>query len=102
MGKPGQKGGKRRLSTEARKLFKRVVAEWNIQDEAGRFLLTVACEALTEMREAQETLAREGAIIRDRFGQDRLHPACQREKEARAHMLAAFKQLNLDLASLER
>ena len=87
-------------SPEAAKLRQSIVEEWSIEDAAGMFLLDVALEALDEMRAAQATLAAEGVYVPDRFRQLRMHPAAQREKEARAHMLAAFKQLNLDLESL--
>ena len=89
-----------KLSPEAGRLFKKIVAEWTIEDNAGRFLLETALTAFDEMKEAQKTLASEGVYIKDRFKQLRLHPAAQREKEARAHMLGAFKQLGLDLDSL--
>jgi phage terminase small subunit len=91
-----------KLSREATKLYRKIRQEWGIQDEAGRFILETALVAFDEMRAAQAVLEREGCIVKDRFGQDKLHPLCQREKEARAHMLAAFKALNLDLESLER
>lgn len=90
------------LSSEAKNLQKRLTKEWGITDQAGKLLLETALMAFDEMRQAQATLAAEGTYIDDRFQQRRLHPAAQREKEARAHMLMALKQLDLDLASLEK
>lgn len=90
-----------KLSTDSQRLFTRVVKQWGIKDGAGLFLLETALQARDEMVSAQETLASEGIYIEDRFKQQRLHPAAQREKESRAHMLAAFKQLNLDLESIK-
>ncbi len=93
---------KRKLSPEATKLYEKIIQEWNIHDTAGTFLLETALVAFDEMRAAQETLATEGVYVPDRFEQQRMHPAATREKESRAHMLAAFKQLNLDLESLSK
>jgi len=91
-----------RLSAAARKLYRKIADEWSISDAAGLLLLHTALEAWDELRQAQEIIQRDGPITKDRFGQDRLHPACQRAKESRAHMLAALKSLNLDLDSLNK
>jgi P27 family predicted phage terminase small subunit len=92
---------KPKLSKEAQSLYRRVRAEWQIRDEIGLHLLRTACECCDEMRAAQAVIEAEGAIVKDRFGQARLHPATQRLKESRSHMLMALKALNLDLDSLE-
>ena len=47
------------------------------------------------------TKTKDGIIIRDRWGQEKPHPATVIEKEARAHLLQSLKALNLDLDSLE-
>jgi P27 family predicted phage terminase small subunit len=95
-----------KLSVEARRLYRKIVQEWGIEDRAGLFLLTTALEAHDEMREAQEVLKCEGVVLVEETAagkrHHRLHPMVQREKEARAHMLQAFKQLNLDLDSIEK
>ena len=93
---------KSKLTAEASRLFDSIAAEWLIEDQAGRFLLTVALVAYDEMTAAQATLASDGVYIADRFGQLRLHPAATRERECRAHMLMALKQLGLDLESLTK
>ena len=90
------------LTAEAKTLYRKVVRQWRITDEPGLSLVLTACQCLDEMRESQAVIAKEGAMILDRFGQQRLHPACQRLKEARAHWLQAVKMLNLDLESLQK
>jgi P27 family predicted phage terminase small subunit len=89
------------LSDEAKKLFRTIQKEWTIGEEPGITILLTACQSLDRMREAQKILADEGALVKDRFGASKLHPATQLEKEARAHLLQALKALNLDLESLE-
>ncbi len=88
------------LSAEAKRHFYRLRREWGIKDHAGQFLLHRAMEAYDEMRAAQKLIAEEGMIVSDPHKGKKLHPACQREKEARAHMLQALKMLELDLESL--
>ena len=88
------------LTTEAKTLYRKVVRQWRIVDEPGLSLVLTACQCLDEMRESQAVIAKEGAIVLDKFKQPKLHPATQRLKEARAHWLQAVKMLNLDLESL--
>ena len=73
------------------------VTDYSIDDEHGRLLLQTAAEAFDRMREAQRTIAREGATFADRFGQVKAHPATVIERDSRAGMLMALKQLNLDV-----
>ncbi len=77
-----------------------LTAEWSIGDTAGLFVLQRALECFDEMTEAQRVLASEGTFIKDRFGQARLHPATQREKEARGHLVIYLRELGLDLESI--
>lgn len=89
------------LSLEAQFIFDRVAAEWSVHDAAGLVLLRSACEAFDRLQEAKGILRREGVVVKDRFGQQRLHPATVIEREARAGMLASFKAMGLDFASLD-
>ena len=82
-------------------MFRKLRAEWGIEDHAGRFLLARAMECWDRLREAQALIAQEGLLKADRFGALRPHPATQIEKEARAHLLQCLKSLSLDLDSLE-
>jgi phage terminase small subunit len=52
------------------------------------------------MRAAQAAIKEEGATGLDRFGQLKPHPLLPIERDARAAMMAALKQLNLDLEPL--
>lgn len=89
------------LSPQARKLYSQIQDQWQIAEQPGCSILLTAMECWDQMREARIIIRRDGAIVKDRFGQDKLHPAVQLLKEARAHFLASVKALNLDLGSLE-
>jgi len=91
----------RHLSPAARSWFAELVKEYSIADAGGLALLTVAAEAWQRAGEARELLAREGAVVRDRFGQAIAHPAVRIEQGARAQLLQAMKQLHLDIEPLK-
>lgn len=88
------------LSREAGAWWKKILAEYEIHDEAGRLILQTALEAFDRMRQAQSILTQEGPVVRDRFDQPKAHPMTVVERDSRAAMLGALKQLNLDLEPL--
>lgn len=88
------------LSAEARKWWDRIVAEYGLEDEAGKLLLQVSMEAFDRMRAAQKAIAEDGMIARGSKRQPRAHPLLAVERDARAQMLAALKMLNLDIEPL--
>jgi P27 family predicted phage terminase small subunit len=85
------------LSAEARELWRRIIAEFEITDSAALLLLRSACEALDRMRRAQELITQHGELVRDKWGQLKKNPACGIEADARSAMHRALKQLNLDI-----
>jgi P27 family predicted phage terminase small subunit len=88
------------LSTEARRFWSELIAEYGIDDPAGVAILTQACEAHDRVTEARKAIAKDGASVVDRFGQPKAHPLLTVERDARAAFLAALKALNLDLEPL--
>lgn len=88
------------LSTPAKDWWRRIMQEFEIEDEAGRLLLQTALEAFDRMRDAQAAVERDGAAVKDRFDQVKPHPLLTTERDARSQMLAALKQLNLDVEPL--
>lgn len=100
--KSQQKTAPKDLSPEARGLWESIRSEYDVRDPGGLLILGSACEAFDRMRQAQRKLKREGLTTRDRFGQAKAHPATTIERDSRAAMLSALKQLNLDLEPLEQ
>jgi P27 family predicted phage terminase small subunit len=88
------------LSTEAKGWWKKIQAEYAIDDEAGQLLLQTALESFDRMRSCQKTIEAEGQTVLDRFEQAKAHPLLAAERDARSQMLQALKQLNLDLEPL--
>jgi P27 family predicted phage terminase small subunit len=88
------------LSAEARRWWNRIMADYEISDDAGKLLLQTALECFDRMKNCQSAIAKDGELIRDRFEQLKPHPLLPAERDARSQMLAALKQLNLDLEPL--
>lgn len=88
------------LKTEGAQFFRDIVAEYSVDDGAGLALLTRAAECLDRLREAQDTIAKDGATVNDRYGAPKQHPACAIEKDSRNGFFAAVKALNLDIEPL--
>lgn len=86
------------LNDAGRELWQRVQHEFAINDGAGLALLCAACEALDRQREAQAAIAEYGVTVKDRYGTLKSNPAIAVERDSRNGMLAALRQLNLDLA----
>lgn len=85
-----------RFTSEARRLWRRVVSEWDF-DDAALVVLERACEAFQRMREAQAQLAKDGSYYVDKSGNPRAHPALGVEKDSRTAMLNAIKMLGISL-----
>lgn len=88
------------LKSEARRLWREVVSEYQIEDSTGLLILQTALEAFDRMRQAQNIIAAEGPTCLDRFGQKKAHPLLTVERDSRSQMLQAFKALNLDIEPL--
>lgn len=88
------------LSSEAKSIWRRLVAAYGIDDEGGFEILRTGLEAHDRMRGAHAQIEREGMTFTDRFGQSKAHPLLSVERDARAQYLASLKALNLDLEPL--
>ena len=85
------------LSPEAKDWWRKLVTEYGIEDDAGLLLLQTALESLDLMRTAQRAIKKDGATVRDRWAQVKPHPLLSVERDSRAGLLAALRELHLDL-----
>ena len=85
------------LTDAAKSWWKRILAEFAVDDEAGLLLLEQALRAFDRMNEAAQLVATHGVASPDRWGQLRVNPACAVERDSRAAMLAALRELNLSV-----
>lgn len=90
------------LTPAARAWWKRLHRDFDLEDSGAQFLLEQALRAFDRMNEAAALVERHGVAVADRFGQLRANPAVAAERDARAAMLGALKQLNLDVIPAQR
>lgn len=88
------------LSALACSWWKRLDAEYGIDDAAGLLILETAMRAMDRMTMAAELIDKHGAVVVDKFQQLKANPACAVERDSRAAMMGALKSLNLDLEPL--
>jgi len=95
-GPPTPKG----LSAEARRLWHALRTDYEISDSAGLLLLETAMRSYDRALQARKTIAVEGAIVLDRFGQRKPHPLLALERDARLVMMKALQELHLDVEAV--
>ena len=88
------------LKKPAREFWCAVQVEYSITDPAGLVLLTTAGECLDRMRAAQAAIRKHGEVVTDRYGQIKVNPACQLERDSRNGFFAALRAMNLDIEPL--
>lgn len=90
----------RDLSFLAKKAWKAIFQEYQIEDAAGLQLLSEYCHALDRAEEARQKIRQEGSTFKDRFGQLRENPAVAIERGSVQTMLSCLRSLNLDIEPL--
>jgi len=88
------------LSVEGRRMWSKLLDEFALDDAAGLALLQAACEARDRSQQARQMIAKDGLVLEDRFGQQKAHPACAIERDARGQMIAALRALRLDVEAV--
>ena len=83
------------LSPDGKGLWRRLYDDYSLDDAAGLLLLQSVCEAFDRLQEARAILAKEGPVMRDRWGQAKRHPAADLERDARTQMHSALRLLRL-------
>lgn len=61
-------------------------------------LLELAGQAWDRCQEARRVLATDGAVVTDRWGQKKTHPACAIERDSMGSFARLMRELNLDVA----
>lgn len=84
------------LSPEAASWWSSVLKNWDL-DEHHRHLLTCAAEQLDIRRQAQEAVAQDGAVVRDRWNQAKPHPGAAIQRDAALTFARLVRELGLDL-----
>ena len=85
------------LKADGRNLWRKLVAEYAIDDAEGITLLTMACEAWDRAKQAASEIELHGLLITNpSTGAVKSNPAATIERDARTSMLHALKALGLE------
>jgi hypothetical protein len=96
---PGGIQPPRKLGDHGRQLWHRIMSSYTIDDEAGREMLALACQALDRTEALREQIDRDGATIIVR-GAPREHPGLKAELAGRAFICRTLSRLGLDVEPL--
>ena len=88
------------LSREAKRLWKKLYEDYELDDSAAGVLLEAVACSYDEWKEAERMLRREGRVVKDRFGQKIAHPCVRVARDAKTSLISALRQLHLDLEPL--
>ncbi len=88
------------LGPDGKKLWADIQTAYVITDPGGQALLRVACEATDRAERCRRLIDDQGELVMVR-GQPRAHPALAAERDARAAIVRAIRNLNLDLEPLK-
>ncbi len=81
----------------AAKFWRAVCRDFHVNEPQAVALLTAACWQLHRADQAKNAIDRDGAIIKDRFNQERPHPAVDVERKAQLAFLRLARELGLDI-----
>ncbi len=81
----------------AKKFWKTVHQSYEVDEPQTIALLTAACQQLHRADEAKVAVDADGAILKDRFGQERPHPGIDVERKAHMAFLRLARELGLDI-----
>ena len=84
------------LGPDGRALWRRVIADFVVDDAAGVELIRLAAEALDRAAQAREILAVEGLTIDGRFGA-KTHPAVAIERDSSLRAARLLRELGVTL-----
>jgi hypothetical protein len=88
------------LGEDGRRLWVDIQGAYQIDDPGGLVLLRVAAEALDRAERCRRLIDEQGEMLTVR-GMPRAHPALAAERDARAAIVRAIRNLNLDLEPLK-
>src|SRR5210317_108131 len=85
------------LGEQGRKFYRNLVEYYGIDDAGGLELVTIAAQCVDRMHAADQAIDELGLLVLDRYNKPRANPAIAIEERARTGLLAAIRQLGLDL-----
>jgi len=89
------------LKKTGRLFWKRVLAEYQLEDAHDLKRLEMACLSLEDIGAAEEQIKQDGAFVKDRYGQVKAHPAGKVIRDNRTLFCRIIRELGLDIETPE-
>jgi len=89
------------LGPNGSRLWRRVLETYDLSECHHLVLLQIAAEALDRLAQARAAIDKDGITVDDRYGSPKAHPALTVERDSRAGLIRALRELSLDSAALE-
>ena len=86
------------LSVEAKNFYKKVITEYQLEDHHIK-ILTLACQCLDRIAEAQEVVRKNGSYYTDRWNQCKEHPGMKVERDNKILFARLIRELSLDISA---
>jgi phage terminase small subunit len=83
------------LSDESKRIWRSIVADYEIDDAAGLILVSTL-EAFDRREDARAEIAKAGAVFTDRWGQPKISPWCSVERDSTLIVQRGFRLLGFD------
>jgi hypothetical protein len=90
----------RGLKKAGQALWNDIQAQYGISDPGGISHLVTACRSEDDIQRMRKSVAKDGDMTKDRFGQKREHPLLAAIRGLEAVKRQALKSLNLDIEPL--
>jgi hypothetical protein len=91
----------RNLGEHGLALWRSILAEYAIDDVAGREMLALACAALDTAEACAAQVAADGVVVRSKGGGIREHPSIRGELANRSFVVRTLSRLGLDVEPLK-
>lgn len=85
------------LKKHGRAFWQAVQADYSMQEAHDLERLKMAARCLDDIAAAEEQIEKDGAFVRDRYGQVKEHPAGKVVREHRALFIRIIRELALDI-----
>lgn len=89
------------LTPEAKKLWRAILQDFQIDDAAHLRVLQVGLEALDRAEACRQKINQVGELIYDRWKQPKANPLLAAERDARSAFVHAIKSLGLDPGAVQ-
>lgn len=84
------------LKAATKRWYKQVLEDYELEPHHMK-ILTLAATAWDRAQDARETIEQEGAVVADRFGQPKKHPAVDIETASMTTFARLIRELCLDI-----